>query len=171
MILTNRHVVFDESHSLRQFTVLDDDDNEHEVRKVWVPSNRNLDLASIELKNDVDRQSFHPYPYLEMLDEVVVLGYPKIPMARANYQTAHRGEVNAFIHDYWGTEHLLYSALTNPGNSGGPVINRMGLVVGVATEQLRMATDTTDEAFQPYFSAINARDVIEFLNSEVLPNF
>lgn len=171
MIVTNRHVVCDRENKLYQIKVMDDEDREFAIEKIHVPNDKHLDLAAIKLREDVERVSFGLCPHPEMLDEVVVLGYPKIPMARRNYQVAHRGEVNGFIHDYWNTEHLLYSAMTNPGNSGGPVINRLGLVVGVATEQLRMETDAADEAFQPYFSAINAHDVIEFLNSEVLTQY
>jgi S1-C subfamily serine protease len=55
-----------------------------------------------------------------------------------------------------------FSAKTAPGNSGGPLINRAGLVVGVVTEELQ-SEYAAGKGVQPYFAAIPSAQIVAFV--------
>jgi len=78
----------------------------------------------------------------EVLEEVVLLGYPNIPTLlsvqiaeRANVSTILRGAVASEARDIFGSELLLVTAPVRGGFSGGPVINGSGLTVGMISRQ------------------------------------
>ena len=98
----------------------------------------------------------------------MTLGYPPVPLTRESYQLAHKGELNAFVKDYWGNNFILFSAKTAPGNSGGPLINNMGLVVGIVVQSLENEVDNAEVRRQPYFAALPSKDILDFINHEYL---
>ena len=59
-----------------------------------------------------------------------------------------------------GERLFLYSAISRPGNSGGPVVSEDGYVVGLsivdATGQYR-----ANEAFSPHYAGIPAQVVVQ----------
>ncbi len=85
----------------------------------------------------------------EIMQEVLVMGYPKIP-AFTNFLTAEkatisskasaritptRGAISAIGYEYLAKmEALLLTARIRGGNSGGPVINENGCLVGIACQ-------------------------------------
>ena len=91
----------------------------------------------------------------EILDEVITLGYPKI----AGYHnflsaeeatvssrfTATVGQVAASAEDIWIRENLfLITARIQGGNSGGPIINKEGRIVGVSVSMSKGDGDYDD---------------------------
>lgn len=76
-------------------------------------------------------------------DETYVLGYPPVPTSVDAYLTVQQGDVvnpsvqrgevvNPAISSYLGGEtFFLYSAVTRPGNSGGPIVAQDGRVIGL----------------------------------------
>lgn len=79
----------------------------------------------------------------EILDEIITLGYPKIA-GYHNFLSAEKatvssrftatvGQVAAKAEDIWIRENLLLiTARIQGGNSGGPVINNEGRIIGVS---------------------------------------
>ncbi|WP_137726517.1 S1 family peptidase [Prescottella subtropica] len=88
----------------------------------------------------------------EWADQVLNFGYPPVPMSTAPSLVVHHGEVvNPLIQSFHGSPAFLYSAVTRPGNSGGPIVARDGRVVGL------VAHDVYDRArpdVAPYYRAI-----------------
>lgn len=79
-----------------------------------------------------------------VLEQIMTFGYPPIPMLRETPLSVQRGEINAISKDYNGDEHLIYSSIVRPGNSGGAIISEKGLFVGMVTEHLeRKTSDNT----------------------------
>jgi hypothetical protein len=109
--------------------------------KYKIDGNDLMDLVFIRFeKEKVDTILFSQNA--EILDEVMTLGYPKIPGFH-NYLTAEKvnvssrytaslGQISSKAKDIWIKEKLfLITAKIKGGNSGGPVINNNGSVVGV----------------------------------------
>jgi hypothetical protein len=71
---------------------------------------------------------------VKVLDTVIVLGYPLAPALGADV-SASQGQVNA-IREEGRIPLLQIDATVNPGNSGGPVLNDRGEVVGVVVSKL-----------------------------------
>ncbi len=112
-------------------------------------SSNDLDLAIIELSENVnDIQPFTTAIDRNILDEVVILGYPPIPMSSDAYLIANKGEVSAIVVKYTnGIEHLIISTFVRGGNSGGPIINRRGDVIGVVSENFYNKIDYEEDGF------------------------
>lgn len=128
---------------------------------------KNSDLAVIVLNSYVNLPSFHLFPAPKILDGIITVGYPPVPTANDRYQLIHKGEINCFLTDYWNRDYFLFSARTSPGNSGGPVINDMGMVVGIVTQQLFESGSFEEKGQLPYFAAVPSTNILEFLNEQV----
>jgi S1-C subfamily serine protease len=134
-IVTARHVLEELGAGWR----VGHGENEHLVANAVFPRENagDLDLAIVELQADVAgvtpmRLSAH----CELLDEVVVFGYPPIPHTTEPHMLVNRGEVSAEVklrNDY---QAILVSCLLRGGYSGGPVMNRRGQVIGVVSRNL-----------------------------------
>ncbi len=119
--------------------------------KILAPIDKNIDLSIIEVSNKVfisDKWFYLDKP--QVLDQVLTMGFPPIQGFTEAVQISEtatiasdlkssRGEITGQGLHYWGgmKEHFLISARVKGGNSGGPVINRFGLVVGIIIEMLQ----------------------------------
>lgn len=116
--------------------------------EVFISTNPNVDLAYIAIRE--------PSPFLsdkaEVLDEVLVMGYPKIPMffdfcagERAVVSSVPtKGAIASAAEQYITKDVgplLLVTARIRGGNSGGPIINEDGAVVGVAFSEPKSEGD------------------------------
>lgn len=112
---------------------------------VLTSQNPYLDIAYIHTGEDA--QVFRDTP--NVLDDILVMGFPKIP-SFLNFCTAEkgcisamadlrmtptRGSIAALADEIWTqnkTKLMLITAKICGGNSGGPIINKGGCVVGLA---------------------------------------
>ena len=115
-------------------------------KHVYVHSVEGVDVAFIEIGANLN---FDVFPEDgKVLDEVLVMGYPKIPAftdmitaektsiaAKAEArQTTTTGSVVSFGTQYlMKCEMMLITAKITGGNSGGPVINDKGSLVGITS--------------------------------------
>ena len=92
---------------------------------------------------------------------VYTLGYPKLPCFRDAPVTMQQGTVTAeSVTSLTGDKMFLYSAISRPGNSGGPVTSDDGYVVGLSI--VDTAGDyCADEAFSPHYAGVPAQVVVE----------
>lgn len=113
---------------------------------VYVSNNEAIDLAYIETKEQLRLNIAEP----RVLDDILVMGYPKVSFF-LNFCTGEKatissmaelrmtptiGSIAAEGEIYYPRgipKLLLITARIRGGNSGGPIINKEGLVVGVAT--------------------------------------
>lgn len=92
---------------------------------------------------------------------VHTMGYPRLPNTRDATLTMQSGTVtNERVTNLDGQSLFLYSAISRPGNSGGPVMSEDGFVIGLATED-HVASYSSDERFAPHYAAVPADVVVE----------
>ena len=115
--------------------------------KIYISTKPGIDIAFIQTN-----QLAEPTLYTaegEILQEVLVMGYPKIPTF-TDFLTAEKatisskaearitpttGAIAAYGYQYLSKmEAMLITARIRGGNSGGPVINENGCLVGVACQ-------------------------------------
>ena len=142
-IVTARHCIEDPKHlSIKGFSAA-------ELRKsqILVSDNPNLDIAFINVDRPDDLEVFIEDGTI--LQDILVMGYPKIP-AFTDFLTAEKGTISskaesrltptkgtvaAFGDNYLsGAELMLITARIRGGNSGGPVINENGSIIGIACQ-------------------------------------
>ena len=126
--------------------------------QIYVSENPNIDIAFIDTKNSVDIFCSEPH----ILDDVLVMGYPMIPRfldfctaEKATISTIadlrmtpSRGSIVAMADELFTkniTKLMLITARIRGGNSGGPVINKYGLVVGVSFSDAKGEGNSYDD--------------------------
>ncbi len=156
-LVTNKHVV--EGFKL---TIKDVNNRPFEFGSVKISPS--TDIAVIELNGPIDAEPFIFSPKMNILDSIITMGYPIVPMSRDAYLLCHSGEINSFIQHYNGQEYFIISAKTSSGNSGSPVIDPYGQVVGMITEELFEESQFFTKGKLPYYAAIPASDIMKFID-------
>lgn len=129
-----------------------------ENSKVYVSQNPAMDIAYIDM--GIESHTHRDTP--KILDDVLVMGYPKIPLF-LDFLTAEKASISTIaklrmtptkgaitaiapnVYTYRDTDLLLITARIKGGNSGGPIINKRGCVVGVAFSQPYSEGDSYDD--------------------------
>lgn len=143
-IVTARHCIDDPTQlSIKGFTA-----EELQKSKIYVSSNPALDIAFIDVGKDEGLGDYTDNG--RVMQEVLVMGYPKIP-AFTDFLTAEKatisskaearitptkGSIAAYGKNIFSkVELMLITAKIRGGNSGGPVINEEGSIVGVSCQK------------------------------------
>lgn len=130
VVVTNHHVIAG-NHKV---ALEDHDQNRYLADVIYVDPD--TDLALLQVKGDM------PSPHitlaeaesLQSRDKVYVLGFPfGMPF------TLTEGIVSSTQQLMEGRQYIQTDAAVNPGNSGGPVVNTEGRVVGVTTAKFTNA--------------------------------
>lgn len=161
LIITNRHVV----ENARSLKILTHEEENIPFSSIVMDEKR--DLAFLILKATIDQPLFNFNPELEILSEIITIGYPSIPMTKQAYQICHRGELNSLIEDYKDSKLFLFSAKTSSGNSGSPIIDKYGMVIGIVTEELFEKDQFYEKGKLPYYAGIPATEIINSLNENI----
>lgn len=159
VIVTNRHVV-EKAKTLRVF-----DKNDAPISFKGINCDPVMDIAFIILDKFLPIPSFHFNNDFEMLMEIITMGYPSVPMSKLAYQLVHKGEINSYIHTFDGSSRLVFSAKTSSGNSGSPIIDKYGMVIGIVAEELFEREQFYEKGKLPYYAGIPSKEIIRSFNS------
>lgn len=113
----------------------DEQMNVFTIKKILRHSDKNVDLIKI-----ITKEEFNFFPYsisnqVQLAEKVIIFGYPPIPLTSKPFLIANLGEVSAEVDNYLDkTDCIILSSITRPGNSGGPVINEYGKLVGIMVQ-------------------------------------
>ena len=149
------------------------------VAEIYLSDNPGLDIAFINTNRYEEPQLFCEDG--EVMQEVLVLGYPKIP-AFTDFLTAEKatisskamaritptvGAIAAFGEEYLAKmEAMLITARIRGGNSGGPVINSHGCLVGVACQVPNFEGEIGEYDDLGYGIAVPVRYLIELIEKK-----
>lgn len=147
-VVTNAHCV----GKADKINLYDLNDNLIPIKRV--SQSPKYDLAIIELDQNLDADPITPTSRIEILGEVATIGYPSIPLTKSAYQVIHKGEINSIVEDYFGQDYIVFSAKTSSGNSGSPVINLAGQVLGVVACELFEKEAFYEKGKLPYYGAV-----------------
>lgn len=156
-LVTNRHVI----EKAKKINVFDIYDNEILICEPIV--HPTIDLAIIKIIKNTNYALLKLNSNINILSEIITIGYPKIPMTRKAYQVCHKGEVNSFVKCFQNNEYFLISAKTSAGNSGSPVINELGTVVGIVAQEFFEKNALVEKGVLPYYAAISSNDIFNFI--------
>ncbi|MCH5203639.1 MAG: trypsin-like peptidase domain-containing protein [Oscillospiraceae bacterium] len=151
------------------------DDNDYEVAYVdCYGDTDNVDLAVLKLRNPTDKRKplmlTDVEKYKDSTDNVYALGYPGMADNEFTSASAHgkdditvtRGTIGKFVTDAKGVDRIQHDATINHGNSGGPLVNENGAVLGVNTN------GTGDSQGMVYY-AISNTTLTNFLDKNSIP--
>ena len=170
-ILTARHCI-DESLSMRIPGL-----SVSSLRSIKVPGeNLNMDIALLTF-NDELVPGARPLRFgqANLLDDVMVMGYPPIKGFHT-VQVSETAQVAGFLHSSVGQligkansylekqDYLLITARVKGGNSGGPVLNRRGEVVGMVVGQ--PAGENLEPDSIGFGAALSSEEITKFLEAK-----
>jgi S1-C subfamily serine protease len=161
-IVTNQHVIED-ANSIR-VTLSTGDTYEADL----IDSDATKDMAVIKLLSD--RTDFHTIKLGSASNAVVgesvmAVGYP-IGLELPGPASYTNGIVSA-IREFGSVLYIQTDAAFNTGNSGGPLINQQGMVLGMCTSIIGSSNPLHN--VQGLGLAIHIGDVLRFINSGRVP--
>ncbi len=144
-ILTNAHVT-DEALSATSVEVTLMDGTTYDATIVAEHANRDLAIVKIDSsRTDFPEAVLGSSADVTVGEEVVAIGYPYDLVEPATFT---RGIVSAVrIDELDGLEYIQTDAALNPGNSGGPLVNLKGEVIGINTWKHYLATVDGERIF------------------------
>lgn len=144
------------------------------LRAIFTPSDDRIDVAAFVFDQDPapERRPFN-IGGAAILDEVMTMGYPPVPgfqsvliaeTARiAGYLHSTTGQLIAEYESYLDRQdYLLISARVKGGNSGGPVLNKRGEVVGLIANA--PSTDSSEIDALGFGIAVPSPAILGFLS-------
>jgi V8-like Glu-specific endopeptidase len=166
-ILTNYHVI----KNATRITITVPGRQAVSARLVTTDQEKDLAILQISLRN-LTALPIASSEEVQVLDSITVLGYP-LPGELGTALSASDGKVNALREGNTGSTRLFQiDANVNPGNSGGPLLNNHGEVVGIVVAKINSLQYAKENGALPerINFAIPINEAQELLR-KVIPNF
>lgn len=180
VVVTNHHVI-EGAHSLKVLRKNGDSFDEYAGTVSW--KSKQVDIALINapsLTGQTVRLSKIPPSKAQ---EVIAFGFPGVAdgVATENFaeSTITKGVIGRLVKAQF-TENasklnlIQHSAQINSGNSGGPLFNQCGVVIGINTLKALGSVETVEEktvvnSSEGVYWAVSSGELIAVLNSENIP--
>lgn len=110
---------------------------EHEIPIDQFNASDRVDLATIHLTPAIPESEPLWIVPAFLGEEVISAGYPRTHLLRESPLLIHSGEINGFSKDPANAvDEIIMSCNVGPGNSGGPLLNIFGSVVGMVHQEV-----------------------------------
>jgi S1-C subfamily serine protease len=128
------------------------------------------DLALLQAADNFKEPAHNRAAAMHSGDAIIAIGYPFHGLLTSDF-TVTTGIVNSLSGILNDTRFLQISAQVEPGNSGGPLLDTSGNVVGVVAEKLNAVkfAKVTGDIPQNVNFAIKTGAVRDFLDNSVVP--
>jgi S1-C subfamily serine protease len=133
-VLTNHHVIEDVANVSVRFS----DGRQDPGRVLRIDRRRDLALLQSSF-TDQPSASMGDSRALKPAENLLAVGYPRTSVIGAQDSTVSRGIYSARWQAPSGVWHVQTDTPVNPGNSGGPLADSQGRVIGVVTVSVRGA--------------------------------
>ncbi len=130
-VLTNSHVI--EGSSSISIIL-----NGKSVSATLVDHDSSNDIALLKVDKEVEGLAIELKNKIKQGTEIAVLGYPNIGL-QGNEQKATFGYINANSGIQGDTRYFQIDSPIQPGNSGSPMVNDQGVVIGIASASLNQS--------------------------------
>lgn len=141
-IVTCKHV-YQELISDKTY-IEDENGKKYTVAKVIPHPSEKIDIIKLITKERFDYFTYSIEENIMLTERVIVFGYPPIPLSSRPFLMANLGEVSSIVDNYLdGTECIILSCILRPGNSGGPIINEYGKLIGISTQNRSQKVNLT----------------------------
>ena len=170
-VITNRHVIEDSKYII----VRNGLGKVREVDGVEFPEDKNLDIALLKLKE--------PFPSSFSLsiddikkpipgEQIYLMGYPMSSILGRYNPSISQGIVSKISGFGEVDGEFQITAKMNKGNSGGPIFNDRGEIIGVSVGKLNKSEILKNDGFIPedVNIGISGQVVANFLNSSIKMN-
>lgn len=144
------------------------------IEDIIVSDDSKLDLAIIKVKESVSIRNleFFRIGKGKPLDRIIAMGYPSIVGAANSVLITTAGEISGTDFNILDRRNMhIISAKIKGGNSGGPIVNSVGQVVGVVTSD---EIDPVNQA-DAFGTAIPSEEIEKLLSHtecvKITPNY
>lgn len=127
-VLTNSHVIEGASNISIYL-------NGKSVSATLIDHDSSNDIALLKVNESVNALPIELKKRTKQGEEIAVLGYPNIGL-QGNEQKATFGYINANSGVQGDTRYFQIDSPIQPGNSGSPMVNDQGVVIGIASASL-----------------------------------
>ena len=174
IVVTNEHVI--SNSTMIKITTFEKEASKETLATVLATDEKN-DVAILKLVEPIGKDVFIPnlsYNY-NMGSEVFTIGFPKTSILGSNAKLTN-GIVSSTTGVKDDPRYLQTNCAIYPGNSGGPLFNSKGEVLGITSASLKAENDITYSIKSIYISALligqgidlklNKTESLESLNLE-----
>ncbi|MBF4517817.1 trypsin-like peptidase domain-containing protein [Flavobacterium sp. ANB] len=168
-IVTCKHVY--EELIKEKIYIEDEGGRKYTVTEVTPHPSDKIDIIKLTTEESFDFFPHTTEDNIILTERVIVFGYPPIPLSSKPFLMANLGEVSSIVDNYLdGTDCIILSCILRPGNSGGPIINEYGKLIGISTQNRSQKVtltwnDTEDLDLNKslgYATGLNAKYINEF---------
>ena len=157
-VLTAAHVVSGNPPSIR---IRFSDGRIYPVKILKADRAKDLALLQIQVPGNYQHLDFETAENVTVGRTAYILGYP-LGLFPALFM---QGMVCRLEND--SNSRLLLDIQANPGNSGGPVLNSDGKIIGVVIEIVRDSGETAADQLNTHITiAVSLKDINDFLSSK-----
>ena len=170
-IITNKHVI----EGSKYIIVRNGLGKVREVEAVEVPTNENTDLALLKLKKPFPSNyslSIDDIKSPKTGEQIYVMGYPMSSILGRYNPSISEGIVSKTSGFGEMVGEFQITAKMNKGNSGGPIFNDKGQIIGISVGKLNKSEVLKNDGFIPedVNVGISGQVVTNFLNMPVKAN-